>query len=46
MDMYILLYFRWIANKDIQYSTGSCAQCYMAAWMGEEFEGTWMHIYV
>ena len=27
-------------------STGNSAQCYGAAWMGEEFEGEWIHVYV
>ena len=35
-------------DKDLQelYSTGNSAQCYMAARMGEEFGGEWIHIYV
>ena len=35
--MYTLLYLKWITNKDLLYSTGNSAQCYMAAWMGGEF---------
>ena len=31
MDMYTLLYSKWI-------TTGNSAQCYMAAWMGGEFD--------
>ena len=46
MDMYTLLYLEWITNKDLQYSTGNSAQCYMAAWMREEFGGERMHVYV
>ena len=46
MNMYTLLYFKWITNKDLLYSTGNSAQCYVAAWMGEEFEGKWIHEYV
>ena len=38
--------FKWITNKDLLYSTGSSAQCYMAAWMGGEFGGEWIHVYV
>ena len=34
MDMYTLLYFKWITNKDLLYSTGNSAQCYIAAQMG------------
>ena len=39
MDMYTLLYLKWITNKDLLYSTGNSAQGYVAAWMGQEFEG-------
>ena len=39
MDMYTLLYLKWITNKDLLYSTGSSAQCYVAAWMEGEFGG-------
>ena len=38
-DMYTLLYFKWITIKDLLYSTGNSAQCYVAAWMGGEFGG-------
>ena len=33
-------------NKDLLYSTGNSAQCYVAAWMGEEFGEEWIHVYV
>ena len=36
MDMYTLLYLKWITNKDVLCSTGNSAQCYVAAWMGGE----------
>ena len=39
INMYILLYLKWITNKDLLYSTGNSAQCYVAAWVGEEFGG-------
>ena len=29
MDMYTLLYLKRITNKDLQYSTGNSAQCYV-----------------
>ena len=38
MDMYTMLYLKWITNKDLLYNTWNCAQCYVAAWMGVEFE--------
>ena len=31
MDMFTLPYFKWITNKDLQYSTRNSAQCYVAA---------------
>ena len=46
MDMYTLLYLKWITNKDLLYSTGNSAQCYMSAWMRVEFGGEWTHVYV
>ena len=39
IDMYTLSYLKWITNKDLLYSTGNSAQCYVAAWMGGEFGG-------
>ena len=46
IEMYTLLYIKWITNKDLSYSTENSAQCYMAAWMGGGFEGEWMHVYI
>ena len=41
-----MLYLKWIINKDLLYSTENSAQCYVAAWMGGEFGGDWIHVYV
>ena len=46
MDRYTLLYLKRIINKDLLYSTGNSAQCYVAAWMRGEFWGEWIHVYV
>ena len=46
MDMSTLLYLKWITNKGLLHSTWNSAQCHMAAWMGEEFGGEWIHVYV
>ena len=46
INMYTLLYLKWITNKDLLYSTGNSAQCYVAAWMGGEFGGEWTHAHV
>ena len=39
MDMYTLLYLKWIANKDLLYSVLNSAPCYVPAWMGAGFVG-------
>ena len=31
IDMSTLLYLKWMTNKDLLYSTGNSAQCYVAA---------------
>ena len=31
VEMYRLLYLKWITNRDLLYSTGNSAQCYEAA---------------
>ena len=39
IDTSTLVYLKWIANKVLLCSTGNSVQCYVATWMGEEFEG-------
>ena len=46
MDMYTLLYLRWITNKDLLYSTGNSVHCYMSVLLGREFKGEWIHVYL
>ena len=46
MDRYTLLYLKSVTNKDLLYSPGNSAQCYVAAWMGGEFGEKWIHMYV
>ena len=46
IDMYTLLYLKWVTNKYLLYSTGNSAQCYVAAWVGGEFGGEWIPLYV
>ena len=45
MDMYSLLYLKWITNKGLLYSIGNSAQCYVAAWMGVLGENGYMYMY-
>ena len=33
MDMYMLLYLKWITSKDLLYSTLNSARCYVGAWI-------------
>ena len=33
-------------NEDLLYGTGNSVQCYVAAWIGAEFGGEWIHVYV
>ena len=44
--MYTLLYLKWITNKNLLCSTWNSAQCYVPAWIGGEFGGEWIHVYV
>ena len=45
MDRYTLLYLKWIINKDLLYSTGNSAQCYVQpGWKGSLGEN--IHDYV
>ena len=46
IDMCTLLYLKWITDKVLLYSTSNSAQCYVAAWMGGESGGEWIHVYV
>ena len=44
MDMYTLLYLKWIINMDLLYSTGNSAQCFVEAWTGRGYGGEWIHV--
>jgi len=33
------VYLKWVTNKDLLWSTGNSAQCYVAAWVREELGG-------
>ena len=35
-----------LTNSVLLYSTGNSAQCYVAVWVGGEFGGEWIHVYV
>ena len=42
--MYTLLSSKRITNKDLLYSIWNSTQCYVPAWMGEEFGGEQIHV--
>ena len=44
MDVHTLLYLKRITNKDPLYSSGNSAPCSVAAWMGRESGGEWIHV--
>ena len=47
MVMYVLLYLKWITNRDLLYSTWNFAQYYVAVWMEGRFGGEWDgHVYI
>ena len=46
IDIYMLLYLKWLTDKDLLCSIGNSAQCYLAAWMEGEFGGEWIHVHV
>ena len=46
MDMYTLLYLKWVTFRDLLCSTWNCAQWLLAAWMGGKFERGWIRVYV
>ena len=46
--MYILLYSKWITNKDLLYRHGTLLMCqpHVPAWMGGGFGREWIHVYI
>ena len=44
MDMYTLLYLKWVTIKVLLYSTRNTAQCNVSAWMGGDFGEEWIHV--
>ena len=46
MDMNTMLYLKWVTNKDLLYSTGNTAHCYVATRREVEFGKEWVHVYV
>ena len=45
-SVHTLLYLKLITNTVLLCSTWNSVQCYVASWMGEEFGGERIHVYV
>ena len=45
-NMYTLIHLKQVTNKVLLCSTGDSVQCYVVVWMGGEFGGEWIHVYV
>ena len=39
-------HLKWITNKNLLFNTGHSTQCYVVVWMGGEFGGEWVHVYL
>ena len=46
IDLYTLLYIRWINNKPLLYNTENSTQYSVMAYMGKESENKWIYVYV
>ena len=46
MDVFTQLSLKWRTNKDLLYGIENSVQCYGAVWMGGEFGGEEIHVYV
>ena len=42
VDVYTLLYLKWIINKDLQYSTGNSTQYSVMVYIGKESYKEWV----
>ena len=45
IDIYTLLYIKWITNKDLLYNTGN-SQYSIMTYMGKELKKEWIYVYV
>ena len=46
IDIYTLLYIKWITNKDLLYRTENSTQYCVMAYVGKESKKEWINIYV
>ena len=46
MDMYTVLYIKWITDKDLLHNTGNSTQYSVMAYMGKENKKEWVYVYI
>ena len=46
IDIYTLLYMKYITNKNLLYSTGNSTQHSVMAYMGIESKKEWIYVYI
>ena len=46
IDIYTLLYIKYITNKNLLYSTGNSTQYSVLAYLGKESKKEWIYVYV
>ena len=46
IDIYTVLYRKYITNKDLLYSTGNSTQYCVMTYMGKESKKEWIYVYV
>ena len=45
IDIYTLLYIKYITKKDLLYNTGNTTQHSVVTYMGKEFGKEWIYVY-
>ena len=46
IDIYTLLYIKWVNNKPLLYSPENSTQSSVMAYMGKESKNEWIYVYV
>ena len=46
LSIQTVVLFKMDNQQGPMYNTWNSVQCYMSAWMGGEFGGEWIHVYV
>ena len=46
IDIHIILYIKYITNKDLLYSTGNSTRYSVMTYMGKDSKKEWIYVYV